>query len=177
MARQIGHPETEGEVELALGELAMDGGRADEAVVHFQRSLAVCTGAGDRKGEANARWSLGRLDLRTGRPEAAEPRLREALIAFDGYDMRASWIGCLEDIALLSLHRGQTTRAAALAGAAQRLRDGAKVRRSPQEHARWRTSGGELRTQMGDAAYQAAWSEGQMWDPPEAQRRALDSAA
>ena len=177
MARQIGHPETEGEVELALGELAMDGGRADEAVVHFERSLAVCTGAGDRKGEANARWSLGRLDLRTGRPEAAEPRLREALIAFDGYDMRASWIGCLEDIALLSLHRGQTTRAAALAGAAQRLRDGAKVRRSPQEHARWRTSGGELRTQMGDAAYQAAWSEGQMWDPPEAQRRALDSAA
>ena len=177
IAREIKHPESEGEAELALGELEMEGGQVAEAERHIQRSLSVCAGAGDRRGEANARWALGQLDLLAGRLADAAPRLRQALMAFDGFEMRASWVGCLEDFARLALARERAELACALAAAAQRLRDGAHQRRSPQAQTRWLVMLERLRGELGDAGYDGAWSRGDDWDAPEAQRRALDCAS
>jgi tetratricopeptide (TPR) repeat protein len=173
IAREIKHPETEGEAELVLGEVELEAGRDAEAERHFQRSLAVCTAAGDRRGEATARWSLGRLDLRAGRLDAAQPRLREALIAFDEFDMRGPWVGCVEDHATLALAWGQATAACGLAAAAQRLRDSAHLARSPLQQQRWLAQQDTLRAALGAGAFDAAWALAQDWETAEVRRQAL----
>jgi predicted ATPase/class 3 adenylate cyclase len=159
LARTVSHPETEGEAELLLGEVALEAGHMALAGPHFERSLAVCAGAGDRRGEATAGWALGRLALRSGPPETALPRLQQALATFDRLEMRAPWVGSLEDLATVALVLGQPGLACTLAAAAQRLRDSAHLRRSAAAQARWQAFVGQLRSALG-ADFDAAWFAG-----------------
>ena len=173
IAKQIKHAETEGEAELVLGEIAIEAGNEPEAERHFQRSLSVCSTAGDRRGVAHACWALGRLDLRAGRLAKAQPRLREALFAFDGFEMRGPWVGCLEDHAALALALNDAPLASGLAAAGQRLRDSAHLARSPQMQARWNEMVERLRSALGAVAFDTAWAAASEWDPNEMRKRAL----
>ncbi|MFO1330763.1 MAG: tetratricopeptide repeat protein, partial [Rubrivivax sp.] len=173
LAREIGHPETEGEAELALGELALQAGDLAVAQHHLARSHEVCTRAGDRRGQANACWAFGRLDLHQQRHADALPRLAEALRAFDAYEMRASWAGCVEDLAALALALDQPDLAVRLLAAAQRVRDSAHQTRSPQQQLRRQALRDRLVDRLGPASVDALELEGASWGTAEAQRHAL----
>ncbi len=173
IATEIKHPETEGDAELVLGDIEMEWGQDSAAERHFQRSLAVCVGAGDRRGAANARWALGRLDLRAGRFDAALPGLREALTAFDGFEMRGPWVGCLEDHAALALAWGQPSEACGLAAAAQQARERSRLARSPQAQTRFEALTAHLRDALGAEACAATWAQATAWEVSEIRRRAL----
>ncbi len=173
IATDIKHPETEGEAELLIGEIETECGQQAQAERRFQRSLAVCVGAGDRRGEANARWALGRLDLRAAQLDAALPQLREALSAFDGFEMRGPWVGCLEDHAVLALAWGDPGLACGLAAAAQQARERSHLARSPQAQARFEQWLAELRDVLGADGYAAAWAQAQAWETTEIRLRAL----
>ena len=172
IALEIKHPETEGEAELVLGEIEMAWGQDSEAERRFQRSLSVCRGAGDRHGEANGRWALGRLDLRAGRLGAALPRLSEALTAFDGFEMRGPWVGCLEDHATLALAWGDPSLACGLAAAAQQARERSRLARSPQEQARFEALVARLRDALGADTHAAVWAQARGWETSDIRRRA-----
>ena len=172
IAKDIKHPETEGEAELVLGGIDLEDGRHDDGERRFQRALAVCSAAGDRHGEANARWALGRLDLRAGRLEPARQHLRDALTAFDGFETLGPWSGCLEDHAALALALHQPVLACALAAAAQRRRDDARLARSHAAQARWLAMGERLREALGAQAFESTWAAGAEWDTGEVRRQA-----
>ena len=157
----------------------MEVGEEAMAERRFQRSLAVCSAAGDRRGVAHAQWALGRLDLRAGRFEAAGPRLRDALVAFAGFEMRGPWVGCVEDHAALALALGDASRACGLAAAAHRLRASTHLARSPHLQARWETMVARLRASLAADAFDAAWAAAREWDANEIGRRTLglDAAA
>ena len=151
----------------------MEWGQDSAAERHFQRALAVCVDAGDRRGAANARWALGRLDLRAGRFDAALPRLREALTAFDGFEMRGPWVGCLEDHAALALACGQPSEACGLAAAAQQARERSRLARSPQAQTRFEALTARLRDALGPEGCAATWAQATVWELNEIRRRAL----
>ncbi len=173
IAREIKHPETEGEAELLLGELAMARHDVDTAEQDFVRSLAVCLGAGDRRGAANAQWALGHIDLVLGRLDEARQRLRESLTAFDLFEMRDQWLGCLEDHAALALRQGAATLAVGLAAASQRLRESARLIRLPQARQHWEDLLAELHGACSENTFDQAWQQAQTWDSAELQRQAM----
>ena len=173
IAREIKHPETEGEAELVLGELAMARHDVDTAEQDFVRSLAVCLAAGDRRGAANAQWALGHIDLVLGRLDEARQRLREALTAFDLFEMRDQWLGCLEDHAALALRQADPALAVGLASASQRLRESARLIRLPQARQHWEELVADLHGACSQEAFDQAWQQAQSWDSAELQRQAM----
>ncbi len=173
LAREVRNLETEGESELVLGEVEMECGHTVEATMHFERSLAICNGAGDRRGEANARWAQGRLALRCGDVDGALSSLIHALRDFDEFEIRGSWVGCLEDVAAAALARHDVTLACSLAAAAQRVREGTQLVRSPVAQARWLALISELRILLGANDFDYAWAAGHGWDTAELRNRAL----
>ena len=177
IAKAIGNLDTEGEAEMVLGEVAMDSGDEAQARQHLQRSLQVFADAGDPRGEASARCALGGLALRVGDPASAGPWLHDALVAFDGFEMRGPWVGCLEAHAELALAMHDATLACGLAAAAHRLRGGLQLVRAPAQQARWLRLLEAVRSRLGDAAYDAAWTVGTAWDGGELRRLALGLGA
>ena len=173
MARDIKHPETEGEAELALGDVEAETGLAAAAGQHYQRSLAVCSAAGDRRGAAHARWALGRLALRACQWSLPLPLLRGALADFDELDLRGPWLGCIEDLAELALAAQDARRAAGLAAAAQGLRRHAHLARSPQADARLQAVRSRLQATLPAADLALIEAEALRWETREIRRQAL----
>ncbi|MCV2368322.1 ATP-binding protein [Roseateles oligotrophus] len=174
LARQIKHPETEAEAELALAQLGFYQADMASAEAALARSLKICLSAGDRRGAANALGWQGKLDVLADRLPLARSRLAEALAAFNAFDMREQLLAGLEDHAALALRSNQASRAIALAAAAEQLRHKAGL--PLPEHAKllWQA----LREQLSAAcqeeqSFQSAWQAGQGWDTAEALRQAL----
>ncbi len=176
---EIKHPETEGEVERALGDLALARGDIDAAAHSHARSLAVCAAAGDLRGEAEARAALARTDLAAHRLGSAAEHLQAALRAFDQFAMRAPWLLGLECTVALLVRRGgaEVALAAALAAVAQQARAAASLAHSPRAQQAWLALLEAQRQALGQAAFEAAWQRGLSWDRRQTQQQALDAVA
>jgi predicted ATPase/class 3 adenylate cyclase len=173
LAREIGHPETQGEAELMLGETDLAAGEVDAAHAGFTRALAVCDAAGDLRGSANARWALARVDLVAQRWDSAADGLRAALAAFETFEMREAWLGCLDDHVELAMGHGHAVWALRLAAAAEQLRQRARLPRAPRLQRQHQQRLQRLHAAIDDAhAVEAAWHEGGGWDTAAAQRQA-----
>jgi len=179
LARAIKHPETEGEVERVLADLALARGDIDAAAQGHARSLAVCAEAGDLRGEAQARGALARADLAAGRLDAAAGHLHAALQAFDRFAMRAPWLQGLEDTVAWAVQRGGAVMAvaAALAAAADQGRAAAGLARSPRAQQAWLVLLEAQRGALGSSAFDAACQDGLAWDRMQAHRQALATLA
>lgn len=163
IARAIKHQEIEGECELVLGESAFQTDDPVQAYVRLKRSLTVCREAGDKRGEANAQWWLGKVDVRQGDLASARHRLGEAVAAFRAFEMREEMLGCLEDHAVLARAEGNAELAVHLAGLVSNLRDRLALTRSVRGERRWLAEVQALRAAMGNADFDAAWNEGAEW--------------
>jgi len=172
IARAIRHQELEGECELVLGESSWQIDDLPQADMRFKRSLTVCREAGDKRGEANAQWWLGKLAMKQREPASARQRLDEAVVAFRNFEMREEMIGCLEDHAVLAFAEGSTELAAKLAAVTAAWRKRLDIRHSPPNALRWEAELQSMRQSLGSTAFDAAWRDGSEWQIDRAIRSA-----
>lgn len=163
IAREIRHQEVEGECELVLGESAFELDDRPQACQRFKRSLTVCREAGDKRGEANALWWLGRFDLREGDLVSARARLVDALRAFRAFEIWEEALGCLEDHSLLAFGEGRPDVAVGLAAAVHCSRERLKLSRSPRREAFWQSQLAELRRELHTSQFDEWWSQARDW--------------
>jgi predicted ATPase/class 3 adenylate cyclase len=177
IARDVDSRELEAECERMLGELALEVGDLPAARARFAQSLEVCREAGDKRNEATALWCVGKADLAGGDTDSARVNLGQALRAFRAFEMNTELISCLEDHARLLQSVGTADDAVRLYAAAAAFRDRFTLSRPPRREQRWRENAAAAREIAGDAAFDAAWLEGQGWTLIEASERALASTA
>ncbi len=173
IARQIRYREVEGECELVLGELAFETADQTRARQHLERSLAICQEAADKRGEANALWWLGKVDLHDHVLPSARTRLGAAMRAFRSFEMRKELLGCLEDHASLLLAEGLTEIAVRLAAAAGLLRQQFNLMHSPREDRRWQAQLGALRNATTSDSFDAACHAVRAWQIDDAVRTSM----
>jgi predicted ATPase/class 3 adenylate cyclase len=175
-ARAIDHLELEGECELLLGQLALDEGDLGAARARFTRSLEVCRNAENKRGEAIALWWTGKAEAAGGDGEAARVKLGAALRALQAFEMNAEVLACLEDHAELMHALGPTDEGVRLFATVEMLRERLRLSLPPRREKRRRHSIAAAHAALGDAAFDAAWSEGREWELEQATRRALARA-
>ena len=176
IGHDIANHELEGRSELLLGQIAFDAGHLDEAQTRFTASLAICRDAADRNGEANAQRWLGKVDLERGDLTSARQRLREAIAAFEAFEMREEMVACLEDHAALALALGAAEHAAKLAGAAAQARGRLALLRTPRAERQWQSFLTRLRSSTAADHFEAAWCLGERWETKEAVRAVLSAS-
>ena len=175
IARTIMHVEVESECERMWGEIALEEGDRLTARSRFRRALEVASGAGDKRGEATALWFLGKTDVLEGKTDSARIRLRAALLVFHAFEMRAELLGCLEDYATFERSIGSVEQAVRHYATVTIGRERLGLAWSPRNEQRLRAEIAEVRNSLGDAAFQAAWAEGQRCEIEESVRSALTS--
>jgi len=90
--------------------------------------------------------------------------------------MRAEVLGCLEDYAMLERSVGSVNEAVRHYATATITRERFGLVRSPRNELCLRAELAAMRQSLGDAAFEAAWTEGQRGEVDEAIRRALTAA-
>lgn len=148
---------------VGLGDLYR--GEAADARAHAAEALVLAREAGDRFYEAWTLWNLGLLDLIAKDHEAAAPRLRAALDAFDVMGDHTGPVLVLMGIALVARARGDEATHWRLRGAVERMRQrtGADLVRQVIPLLAWRYDDAPA-----DAGASAAWEDGLAMDAPEA---------
>jgi predicted ATPase len=139
----------------SLGELALREGDLARAESLFEEAV-------NRSGEwdpesghtGGALMDLGEVRLLRGDDAGAEAALREALRIADRLGLAWGVAHCLEDLGAVALHRGQTERAAKLAGAADALRKAEGLPRDPSWG--WST----IVETLGEPLPEDAWAAG-----------------
>jgi hypothetical protein len=159
-----------------LGEIALEEGDVLTARARFTRSLEICSGAEDKRGEATALWWLGKTDIVDGNAGSARTRLSGALRVFHAFEMPAELLGCLEDHAALARSVGSVEEAVRHYAAATIARERLGLVRPPRNEQRLQAEFAAMRESLGDAAFEAAWADGRRCEVEEAIRRALTSA-
>ena len=177
IARTIMHGELESECERMRGEVALEEGDFLAARAKFRRALEVSSGAADKRGEATALWFLGKMDVVEGNADSARTNLRKALLVFHAFEMPAELLGCLEDLAMLEHSVGSVEEAVRHYATAALLRERLGLVCPPRNEQRRRAELAAIRQALGDAAFDAAWADGQHCEVEEAIRRALTSAS
>jgi predicted ATPase/class 3 adenylate cyclase len=173
IAKAIDHREVEGECELVLGVLALGDKDVGAARSRFNRSLEVCRGAENKRGEAIALWWTGKAELASGNAEAARVKLAGALRALQSFEMNSEVLNCLEDHAELLQAVGPADEGVRLYAAVATLRSRLGLVRSPRNVQHTQHAIAAARIALGDAAFEAAWSEGGKWELEQATTRAL----
>ncbi len=139
LAQEIENPELEGECHLMLGKCAFDAQDYSAALRHLTLSLEVCTKAADKRGEANARWWLGKIDLAQGKLASARRVLGEAVGPFRSFEMWDELLGCLEDFAVLMFREGAAPASVQVSALASKIRQRLNLARAPRVEGRWQS--------------------------------------
>jgi len=144
---------------LSLGAVARYQGARDRAAALLEESRSLSQRIGFREGIAWSLEQLGLLAADQGDPGAAE-LLSQSLEVHR--ELRDRWRTCsvLEDLAALSLARGDAARAARLLAAAEAMRDAFGTVVAPCESAQHAQSMAGARAALGDDAFEAAWRHG-----------------
>ncbi len=117
---------------------------------------------------------LAHMDRVEGHWEQAEQKYRQTLPEWQRLGHRAAVAHQLECFALISRHKGQLDRAARLYGAAETLRDRIGIPMTEYERPEYEAAVAELRSQMDEAGFSAAWAEGRGLSMDQAIRLALE---
>jgi tetratricopeptide (TPR) repeat protein len=173
IARAIEYKETESDGERTLGQVELELGNLPAARARFARSLEVCEGGEDKRGAAIALWWMGKVDIAGGDLESARSKLSAALHAFQSFEMNGEIVACIEDHAELAQRLGYISAAASLYAAGEAFRERLGLPRPPRRAETWDNAIAAARSALGDAAFDAAWSEGFLWDLKQAVQFAL----
>ena len=160
LAQELENPEVEGECQLMLGKCAFEAQDYAVALRHLSSSLEVCTKAADKRGEANALWWLGKVDLAQGKLASARSGLGEAVGQFRSFEMWDELLSCLEDFAVLMLREGAASPAVQVAALSSKIRQRLNLARAPRVETRWQSHLDGLREALTDAACAAEWNRG-----------------
>ena len=161
---------------LGLGDIAFRLGDHAAARARFEEGVAIWRALGDRGGLAHALRALANVANAQGDAAAARALDRESLALFQALGSQWGVAQCLEGFADAAADEGEPARAVRLFGAATAI--GARIgasRRPTSERAVAATLDA-ARAALGDAAYAAAWAEGEAMPLEQAVVDALDAA-
>jgi tetratricopeptide (TPR) repeat protein len=160
-----------------MGTVLLLQGDRDGAVARFEEGLALARRIGDRTGIYNALYTLAQVALLGGELEPATSGFVEGMSLSEEMGDLANAAYCLEGLAAVAGARGEVQRSARLFGAAQGLLEtiGVPVWTSYKpDRSLYERTMADLREALGEAAYQAAFSEGRAMPPERAVEYALE---
>jgi predicted ATPase len=176
VAGQIGDTHGEANALEGLGSLHMFEGDFASARPYLERALALVRARGDRGCEQQALMSLGDAAWGEGDGQGAMALYRESLQRAGAVGQRVRVMYCLERLGSAGA-LGDFERAARLLGAAQAIRDAVGHRRPLYSVPEWDQDVAMARDALGDAAFEAAWAEGQAMPFDELVRYAAEEPA
>ena len=160
MARRVGERWLLATSKLNLGLAYLCLGNTDRARAGIGEALRVYEEIGDQRFHARCLAYLGHAALIDQDPDRASALIRNSLTAFRDLAEPGGTAEGLVGLAAVHALQGNTTRAALLAGAAERLRDSYAGRQLPLDE---RISGRHLavaQTILGPEEWSRAWAEG-----------------
>jgi len=174
--RVIGHLSQASDALHGLARVALyqhDGKRAADWLAE---SLMIARDFGEKSRIANIQQSLGDTALLLGEHDRALNLYRESLLLVQhipnmGWEISEA----LRRIALAFSARGDHQDAARLFGASERLRDEAHSTLPPLCRANYDRAVNAVRVQLGESAFQAAWTEGRALTQEQAIQLALQA--
>jgi non-specific serine/threonine protein kinase len=146
---------------IDLGELARLQGDYDQAIALHEKDLAMSRERGYPVRSASALRHLGMDHLRRGAHGRAAEHFKQSLALCE--EVRNRWVPmeCLNGLGGLACVAQQYERAARLFGAANQLRDALGYRSKPADQECYDHHTATTRAGLGEAAFAAAWAEGQ----------------
>ena len=144
-----------------LGELARLQGDYDQAIALHEQSLAVSRDRGYPVWNANALRHLGIDHLRRGGYGRAAEHFKQSLNICKEVGNKWVPVDCLYGLGALACVPQQYERAARLFGAATQLRDALGYRSKPADQEFYDHYTDTTRAGLQEAAFAAAWAEGQ----------------
>ena len=157
-----------------LGAVALERGDSGSARRRLEESMALFEEVGARRYKAGALLRLGWVALIEGDTEQAEQLCTAGLRIRRELSDKRGLASCLETLGEVAQAQGQSERATRLCAAAAAVRDALGVSLSPFERVRPDRTLASARTQLGEAAFAAAWSGGAAMGLERAVAYALD---
>ncbi|MCX7755203.1 MAG: tetratricopeptide repeat protein [Anaerolineales bacterium] len=145
---------------INLGDLARDEGNLAQAQSLYADALAQLEAIGDQAGRALALYALGLTALARQDEEHAQSLLRQSLSLYHSLALPSGLVESLEALAEATRRQGQPQRAARWLAAAAAQREALEMPVLPPERGRHEQTLAALRTALGQAAFESAWSEG-----------------
>lgn len=145
-----------------LGVLASDQADYASARPLLEESLAIYRELGDRWGVATSLQGLGVLASDQADYASACPLFEESLAIRWALGDKWGLAGLIEAFAALRAMEGKSEQAARLWGGAEALRGSIGASLPPRDRPRHEKYVGAGRVQLGEVAFRAAWTEGQM---------------
>src|SRR5215213_6584953 len=175
--QELGTLTTRADVYVNLSDVATRQGERERARVLFEQGIELYRLAEDPKGLHSAYFNLGIVQIDAGDPRAALTSFEEALRFADRATNRMGIADGIDRIASLAIGTNLAESAAALAGAAQAIRDRAGAPGIPAHHAFAAQLHKELRNALSVTTYEAAFAEGRELSPRQATARAFELSA
>lgn len=147
-----------------LGMLDFTAGDLQAAGARWHESLALVREVGDTQGVANVLDNLVALEIATGQLAEAAAHVRETVALADALGSRWVALKALSHRATIEARRGDAVQAARVLGAVSALSADVEPAMAPEVAAAIARQAPDLRQRLGDAAFEAAWREGQGWD-------------
>jgi len=158
-----------------LGELARAEGDLERARELHEQSLALHRALESKALLPTALYNLGCVLIHFGELDRSQALFRESIsIELD----RRIHIDChIMGFSFLANARGQPLRATRLLAASQMLREALGIHVDVGDRPDYEHALADLRAQLGDAAFEAAWAEGQVLSLEQAVALALNEQA
>ncbi len=157
IAKEVKHFETEAHCNLILGQLAFGQGNFSKAQTCIDTSLKIGLASENRRAVASASWWKGKIELNLQRLESAQGYLKDALGAFNAFEMKAELAGCLEDYSSLAASFERPEQAISFAAGATSIRESYALKRSVASERRWQQHLDQLRTLESNVRLEDNW--------------------
>jgi tetratricopeptide (TPR) repeat protein len=159
-----------------IGELARLSGELERAKGVYEECLALSREIGDRRREDMILHNLGFIAQHGGDYERAQAFFREGLALARDLEFDFMIPCCLAGLAGPVGARGQPERGARLIGAAEALFEAMGAGPQPGDRPEYERNVAAVRAQLGEAAFEAAQSEGRAMTAEQAIAYALNEA-
>jgi predicted ATPase/DNA-binding CsgD family transcriptional regulator len=148
-----------------LGELERLLDNYEAARKYYDECLQLFRRMGNTNGIGFSLHNLAYVCMHDGEYERAAAMLDEGLGLYKGLGNRLGVAMCVSALAGVALHAGEAQRAARLLGAAQALLDSIGALLDPADAKEYALNEEAARERLGEAAFLAAWAEGNAMTP------------
>lgn len=162
LSRQYGLKDRAAEALNRLGDLDRLAGEGKKARRRYEESLKLWQELHGSPGVASGLHKLGQVERVAGDLPRAFERFRESLAMQRDLGNQQGVAECLAGIAGVCLDAGEGARAVRLLGASAALLEAIGAPLAPADQAVVTSDVASARIRLGEAAWEAAWTEGQM---------------
>jgi ATP/maltotriose-dependent transcriptional regulator MalT len=169
LSRELGDKMAIAHSHRLAGRLALCQSNTTMARSFTEEALSLFREIEDRQGTALSLCLLAQVEAGQGNHATARTLYEESLsMAARGVDDKGLIPSCMEGLASLVAVQGEATWAARLLGAAEALREAIGVPIWPVDRPGYERLVADVRTNLGEKAFAAAWAEGSAMTPEQA---------